>query len=677
LDEIAGDGGLRTDGDFSALAMLLIDSTISGNEDALRAVHGWLEGEYARASELGDSADPEVCGRIKGLIDVSHWAGRRALPPLAAGDSNDQRATGDSVRITDLLEQRARQQPDHVGYTFIDYDVDPAGFAKTLTWSQLYNRVRVVASELQHLGSAGDRAAILAPQSLDYIVGFLGALEAGFIAVPLSVPMPGVHDERATAVLEDCTPTVVLTISSAVDAVLPLLSSVPGSPTVLEVDALDLDAAAPAFQSRRGQARIAFLQYTSGSTRTPAGVMVTHESLMANLRQIQADYFEDFGGVAPADTTIVSWLPFYHDMGLVLGILGIIACGIQAVLTSPMSFLQKPARWMQLVAASTRPISPAPNFAYELAVRRTSDDDMAGLDLGHVHTFVSGAERIQAATVRRFFERFAAFNIPENAFRSTYGLAEATVYVTSSLPGRRLPIVPFDYAKLATSYAKRCEAGTGVELIGHGTSRACEFLIVDPKTCVENPPDRVGEIWVRGDNVSAGYWRNQQATERTFGWQLANPSPGRPEGPWLRTGDLGVIWQNELFIVGRIKDLLIVDGRNHYPDDIETTIQKINKGRAAAISIADGSSEQLVAIVELKNLGASEEAQDRIRSFKRELTSAITRTHDVRVSDLVIVAPGSIPITTSGKIRRSTCIELYRRDQFTRLDGGPAKSVCT
>ncbi len=569
--------------------------------------------------------------------------------------------------ITAVLEERAQRQPDDIAYTFIDYDVDPAGFAETLTWAQLFNRVQVVASELRKLGKVGDRAAILAPQSLDYIVGFLGALEAGFVAVPLSVPMLGVHDERATAVLKDCTPTVVLTTSAAVDAVMPSLAAVPGA-TILEVDALDLDSPAPPHGPRE-LPKTAFLQYTSGSTRTPAGVMVTHESLMENMRQIQADWFEDTDGIAPPNTTLVSWLPFYHDMGLVLGIFGTIAYdGMNAVLTTPMAFLQKPARWMQLVARNTNSVSPAPNFAYELAVRRTSDEDMAGLDLAHVHSLVSGAERIHAATIRRFNERFAKFNLPDTAFRSAYGLAEATVYVTSGLAARQIPIVRFDYEKLAASYAKRCE-DVGVELIGHGKPRSCTFRIVDPETCIENPSDRVGEIWVHGDNVSAGYWRNPQASERTFGGQLVNPSPGTPEGPWLRTGDLGVISDDELFIIGRIKDLLIVDGRNHYPDDIEATIQEISGGRVAAISVADDHSEQLVAIVEFKNRGSAEEASDRIQSVKRELTSAISRSHGVRVSDLVMVPPGSIPITTSGKIRRSSCIELYRRHEFARLDG--------
>ena len=310
--------------------------------------------------------------------------------------------------IPDVLRDRAQRQTDDVAFTFIDFEVDPAGFAESLTWSQLYQRVQVVAHELLLCGSVGDRVAISAPQSFDYIVGLLGALEAGLTAVPLPLPMLGVHDERVSGVLKDCAPVAVITTSSAVDAVMPSISDVPSSPLVIEVDALDLHTPPPPYQTHRAQAKMAFLQYTSGSTRAPAGVVVTHENLSANLRQIKADYFEDTGGVPPPDTTVVSWLPFYHDMGLMLGIFGPIAYGFHAVLTSPMAFLQKPARWMQLVARNPRPVSPAPNFAYELAVRRTSDEDMAGLDLGHVLSLVTGAERIHASTLRRFADAVRA-----------------------------------------------------------------------------------------------------------------------------------------------------------------------------------------------------------------------------------------------------------------------------
>jgi long chain fatty acid CoA FadD26 len=333
-----------------------------------------------------------------------------------------------------------------------------------------------------------------------------------------------------------------------------------------------------------------------------------------------------------------------------------------------MAFLQKPARWMQMLA-SNRSFSAAPNFAFELAVRRTSDDDMAGLDLGNVHTILSGSERIHAATLRRFTERFSRFNLPDTVLRPSYGLAESMVYVASSPPGGPPKTVRFDYEKLSAGHAKPCGKEGGSELVSLGPPRACTVRIVDPETRVENPAGRVGEIWVHGDQVTGGYWRNPQLSEGTFGGRLVDPSPGTPQEPWLRTGDLGVMSEGELFIIGRIKDLLIVDGRNHYPDDIEATIQEITGGRVAAISVPNDRSEQLVAIIELKKRGSSDdEVVDRLHTVKREVTWAISKSHGLRVADLVLVPPGSLPITTSGKVRRSACAERYRQDEFTRLD---------
>jgi long chain fatty acid CoA FadD26 len=229
--------------------------------------------------------------------------------------------------------------------------------------------------------------------------------------------------------------------------------------------------------------------------------------------------------------------------------------------------------------------------------------------------------------------------------------------------------VRFDYEKLSAGHAKRCGAEGGSELVSYGAPRSSTVRIVDPETRLENPDGKIGEIWVHGDQVAMGYWRNPQQTERTFAGEMVDPSPGTPQNTWLRTGDLGVMSEGEMFIIGRIKDLLIVDGRNHYPDDIEATIQEITGGRVAAISILDETSEQLVAIAEMKKRGSSEaEALDTLRALKREVASAIKKSHSVRVSDLVLVAPGSIPITTSGKIRRSACVDRYRQDEFSRLD---------
>jgi fatty acid CoA ligase FadD28 len=570
-----------------------------------------------------------------------------------------------------LLRERASLQPDDTAFTFVDYEQDWAGIAESLTWPQLYRRALNVARELRLCASPGDRAVILAPQGLDYIAAFLGALQAGLIAVPLSVPLGGVSDERVDSVLRDASPTAVLTTSPVIGEVTRCVTAEPreSAPSVIEVDLLDLDAAIRSDAREDDHQTTAYLQYTSGSTRQPAGVMISHTNLLVNFEQLMLNYFPDSAGIPPVDLTIVSWLPFYHDMGLVLGVCSPILGGFSGVLTSPVSFLQRPARWMQLLATNSHAFSAAPNFAYELAARKTSDDDMAGRDLGGVHTILSGSERVHPATLKRFAERFARFNLHDTALRPSYGLAESTVYVASSRAGQPPAIVDFESDKLSAGHAKRCAHGGGTPLVSYPVRQSPAVRIVDPETQTECPEGMTGEIWVHGDNVAMGYWRKPQETERTFEAMLVAPSAGTPAGPWLRTGDLGFISDGELFIVGRIKDLLIVYGRNHSPDDIEATIQEITGGRVAAIAVPDGGMEQLVVVIEVKKRGDSDEdVMHKFAVVKREVTSAISNSHGLGVADLVLVPPGSIPITTSGKVRRAACVEQYRHGQFVRLD---------
>lgn len=569
-----------------------------------------------------------------------------------------------------LLKQRADQQSDSTAYTYIDYALDPKGFAESLTWSQAYARACVIAEELKLCGAPGDRVAILAPQGLEYVIAFLGALQAGFVAVPLSVPQYGIHDDRVSAVLRDSQPVAILTTSAVVGDVTKYACAQDGQPTpfVIEVDLLDFYSVRELQDPPKLSSAAAYLQYTSGSTRTPAGVVVSHNNVIANVTQAMYAYFGDIAKIPNGH--VVSWLPLFHDMGLILGICAPMIAQRGALLMSPMSFLRRPACWMQLLATSGSCFSAAPNFAFELAVRRTSDEDMAGLDLGDVVGIVSGSERIHVATVKRFTERFAPYNLSPMAVRPSYGLAEATLYVAAPEPETAPKTVRFDYEHLTAGQAKRCgtERSVGTELISYGSPDASAVRIVDPHTMTENAPGTVGEIWVQGEHVTLGYWRKPEQTAQTFEAKIADPAPGTPEGPWLRTGDLGVISDGELFIMGRLKDLLIVDGRNHYPDDIEATIQEITGGRVAAIAVPDDITEQLVAIIELKRNGSAEEIMGKLRTVRRQVTSAISKSHSLRVADLVLVSPGSIPITTSGKIRRSACVERYCSDGFKRLD---------
>jgi len=575
--------------------------------------------------------------------------------------------------IPALLRKRAAERPDAAAFTFVDYAVDPDGFSQTLTWSQMLQRAVNLAGELRHCGSPGDRAAILAPQGLDYIVAYYGAVEAGFAAVPLPVPLLGAHDERVSAALRDCTPSVVLTTSDTVDTISAYARADGGgpAPAVLEVDSLDLDSPSEIGPSTHTADSIAHLQYTSGSTGQPTGAIITHRNLLTNFDQIADAFFEDRGRVPPADMNIVGWIPFYHDMGLMLGIGLPLAWNCPAWLTNPVAFLQRPARWLHQLADYPDTFSAAPNFAFDLAARRTSDEDMAGRDLGRVMSINNGSERVSARTIARFNERFARFNLPATAVRPSYGLAEATLYVAAQKAGEPAHSVRFLADALSEGKAVRCDADTpgASELVAYNLTGTQEVLIVDPQTCTELPDGSVGEIWVRGDHVGPGYWNNRDRTESTFHGYLSAPTPGTPEGPWLRSGDLAVISEGYLFIIGRIKDLLVVNGRNHYPDDIESTIQEITRGRVAAIAVPADDTEQLVAIVEVKATQQTPaEQSEALGAIKRELSSAVAENHGLRIFDLVLVAPGSIPVTTSGKIRRSTCAERYRQDSFERLD---------
>jgi long-chain fatty acid adenylyltransferase FadD28 len=290
---------------------------------------------------------------------------------------------------------------------------------------------------------------------------------------------------------------------------------------------------------------------------------------------------------------------------------------------------------------------------------------MAGLDLGDVRAIIAGGERIQPASVRGFNNRFARFNLRDTVIRPSYGLAEATVYVSTRETGHAAQAVSFDPTELAAGRAQRSRTGSGTTLFSYGVPREPVVRIVDPDTRTECAAGTVGEIWVHGDNVAEGYWQKPEETEQTFGARLVAASAATAEGPWLRTGDLGAISDGELFIMGRIKDVVIIYGRrNHYPDDIEATIQQITGGRVAAISVQHQRAEKLVAIIEFE----SSEPGDALDTVNREVTSALSEAHGLGAADLVLVSPGSIPCTSSGKVRRSACAERYHRNEFTRLN---------
>jgi fatty acid CoA ligase FadD21 len=510
--------------------------------------------------------------------------------------------------ILSMLHGRASLRPNDVAFTFTDYEKDYAGVPESLTWSQLSRQVMTVAREIRAHGSVGDRAVILAPQGLDYIRAFLGAMQAGFIAVPLPLPHRGSSYDRVGAVFADTAPSVVLTTSSTAEDVGDYVdqSRMDTAPKIVAIDSLSLDAQGGTSLAQADVPNIAYLQYSSGSTRVPTGVMMSHRNVTVNFEQLMASFFTN--SKLPSDTTIVSWLPFYHDMGLVL--------------------------------------------------------------LGSVVGIISGAERVEPTTLHRFVDRFSHFKFKDHMMRPSYGLAEATVFVTAGTWSESESAAHFDVGELGVGRVEPCAPGAGSELVSYAIPRSPLLRIVDTETLRECPPDLIGEIWVHGENVAEGYWHKPPEEQACFGATLADPSPGTPDGPWLRTGDLGFIYKDELYIVGRIKDLLIIRGRNHYPEDIEATVQQIAQGRVAAISVPVDSTEQLVTVIEVKKKRgeANEDLRHRLSGVKSDVTSAISNAHGLNVGDVVMVPAGSIPITTSGKIRRAACVQQYRGDQFARLD---------
>jgi fatty acid CoA ligase FadD21 len=566
------------------------------------------------------------------------------------------------VSILSVLRERAGLTPDDLAFTFTDYDHDWDGVSESLTWSQLYRRTLNVAAEVSRHGAPGDRALILAPQGLPFIVAFLGAMQAGFIAVPLAVPVPGSDDERVSAVVTDTSPTVVLTTTAVFDLVAQYVDDGAAVVAVLAVDTMDIDADQPVSEDVPNGPDIAYLQYTSGSTRLPAGVMISHRNLHANFEQLMPDYFTETGGRLPPDGRLVSWLPFFHDMGLMLGIAAPIFDGCGGDLMSPLAFLSRPVRWLQALSRHKRAFSAAPNFAFDLTARRATDDEVSTLDLSGVIGIINGAERIHPSTLVRFNERFRTVGFRPEMVRPSYGLAEATVFVASGSQGRAPEAMEFDAEQLTLGTAVRSAGGTPLMRYGLPVSPLVE--IVEPDTCRPLPDGTVGEIWTHGENVAAGYWRKPEQTGSAFGATLVDPPAGAPATNWLRTGDRGFTSDGELFIVGRIKDMLIVRGRNHYSEDIEATVQQITRGRVAAIAVTDEQTESLVTIVEMKTNGDA----DGFTTVKSDVIAAISRAHGLQVADIVLVEPGSIPTTTSGKIRRSACAEELRQGRFVRLD---------
>ena len=539
--------------------------------------------------------------------------------------------------LVQSLQRRAAQTPDQVALRFL---AESAEHSVVLSYRDLDQRARTIASALQANAALGDRAVLLFPSGPDYVAAFFGCLYAGVIAVPAYPPESTRrhHQERLLSIISDAEPRLLLTIASLADG----LAQIENAPPVLSVDTLDAPVADAWIAPDLQPDDIAFLQYTSGSTALPKGVQVSHGNLVANEVLIRRGFGIDLN----PDDVIVSWLPLYHDMGLIGGLLQPIFSGVPCVLMSPAYFLGRPLRWLEAISQYGGTISGGPDFAYRLCSERVSESALERLDLSTWRVAYSGSEPIRLDTLDRFAEKFAACGFSSDNFFASYGLAEATLFVAGGTRGQGIPALRVDETALA---ANRAEPGQGSAIMSCGTSQPEHaVLIVDPHTLNELPDNRVGELWASGPSIAHGYWRNPEATAKTF-----VQHDGRT---WLRTGDLGFIRFGEVYITGRLKDLLIVRGHNLYPQDIEQTIERevevVRKGRVAAFAVNDQGLEGIGIAAEI-----SRSVQKILppEALIKAIRQAVAEAYQEAPSVVVLLNPGALPKTSSGKVQRAAC----------------------
>jgi fatty-acyl-CoA synthase len=592
-------------------------------------------------------------------------------------DENGQIALPEYTNLSALLDKNIVDFAGALAYRYVDYSQDPDGKALELTWEQVGTRSRAIAARLQQVTSRGDRVAILAPQGLDYVTSFFGSIQAGNIAVPLFAPeLPG-HAERLDAVLTDAQPAVVLTTTAVGDAVQKFVRLMPRDkrPRIIAVDAIPDTVGSTYAPVQMLNDEIAYLQYTSGSTRTPTGVEISHRAAGTNLLQMVLSIglegaFDEINGV--------SWLPLYHDMGLMM--IGFpILYGGHLTFMSPMAFVRRPLRWIQVLSNESQSchiVSPAPNFAFDLVAQRGMPTNNS-IDLSNV-VLINGSEPVNLDSIMKFTEAFLPYGLTKTAVRPSYGMAEAALFVSSIRPYTEPTAVYLDREQLGLGRAVHVEpdAPNALAQVSCGEVAVSQWAaIVDPDSGAELPDEHVGEIWLHGDNIGRGYWARPEETEHAFGNKLqsrldsgSHAEGAKADATWLRTGDLGCYIDGDLYITGRIKDMVIVDGRNHYPQDIEATVAEASKGirhgfvaafAVPARELSDGSpddtSEKLVIVAERGPRAGRADPQPIVDAVRR----AVSRKHGVNTHDVRLVAAGVIPRTTSGKLARRACRTEY------------------
>lgn len=546
--------------------------------------------------------------------------------------------------IAHLLAARGEREPSRRAFTFL---VDGEDTEETATYAELDARVRGVAGLLAGHTTPGDRVLLLFPPGLGYVAAVFGCFYAGTIAVPAYPPDPfrlARTLPRLLALVRDCQPGAILTSPEIAAIAGPIIADTPELAAANWLSTADARDAGDAGFRPASPASVALLQYTSGSTGDPKGVMLTHENLLHN-----SEYIRRWCGNTP-DGQFMVWLPPYHDMGLIAGIMQPVYVGMGGTLMSPMAFLEKPVRWLEAIGKHRATISGGPNFAFDLCVRRVSEAQKERLDLSSWEVAFNGAEQVRAATLEAFAGAFAPCGLRREALWPCYGLAEATLLV-SAVP--RLTVARVEEVE-GPGARRIVSCGRHAEDVG--------LVIADPATRARCAEREVGEVWVSGASVAAGYWAKQELSAETFGARLADG-----EGPFLRTGDLGYLSGGELFVTGRIKDVIKIRGRSYYPTDVEQAAEAshpgLRRGCAAAFTVQDAEQVARLALVAEVNRLDQGDYGEVIRTIR----GAVATSLDLQVQWIALIEPRTIPKTSSGKLQRSLCRSLLTEGRFDKV----------
>lgn len=561
--------------------------------------------------------------------------------------------------LVDLLQWRAREASHETAFIFLSTE----GAESPLTYAGLDRRARTIASALRSVSEPGDRVLVLLPTGPDYVAAFFGCLYAGVVAVPAFTPRTNEGLARLEAIAADAKPAAALGSRAVQTSLCARLSQhtpeLAGCAFVIPDDLTEV-MDYPLSDCSITAETLAYLQYTSGSTGSPKGVMLTHANVLHNCEVIR----DSFG--MNQHSRGVMWLPLYHDMGLVGGLLEPLYAGIPCVLMSPIAFMQRPVRWLEAITRYRATVSGGPDFAYALCSQKVTPAERTTLDLSSWQVAFSGGESIRASTVELFHKTFAASGFRPEAFNPCYGLAEATLLASGGRVGVEPSVVSVSGPALERTEVKMCAPGdVGARtLVSSGRVLGDQVLaIVDPVSHVLYEQNRVGEIWLSGPSVARGYWNHAAETTSTFHCQ----SPDAGDRPFLGTGDLGFILDGELFVAGRLKDLIIIRGRNHYPEDIEQIVEQshvgLRPGSGAAFSVDVAAQERLVVVHELGREHRSADAEE----VASDIRQAIGKQLGLQVYAVVLLKPGTIPKTSSGKIRRRNCRERFLSDTLEVL----------